>query len=269
MIDFSNSKNNAFTYAETMITLLVIGIVVAIIVPSLQNSFEKIVYQTSFADTYKVFNKGLYNYSVGYAGTRTETQEDGSTVEVKKVSTLNDGKLTSIHFFDEGNVIEKLAEQFRGETKNRNCWEGKEILNNFDGSGNSKTNLNDLPCFISGNHFIYTLEVLSSTCDIDMRAESYNNKKHKLEHSCAVLYMDVNGEKAPNTFGKDVYAFIITNNANSSLYPVGGKLMSAIPGGTKISGVSTWENSCDAEHKDGRACAGRLVEQGMKIEYLK
>lgn len=269
MTFFFNSKNNAFTYAETMITILVIGIVSAIIVPLMQNNFAKTVYQTSFADAYKAFNKGLYNYSVSYAGKRTKTQEDGSTVEVKTVSTLNDGKLTSIHFFDEGIVIEKLAEQFRGEPRNGNCWIGKQISNNFDGSGNSKTNLNDLPCFVSGNHFVYALEVFSSACDRDMRANSYNNKKHKLENSCAVLYMDVNGEKAPNTFGKDVYAFIITNNANNSLYPVGGKLMRAIPAGTKISGVSTWEDSCDEAHKDGRTCAGRLVEQGMKIEYLK
>ena len=72
--------------------------------------------------------------------------------------------------------------------------------------------------------------------------------------------------------------------ANNSLYPVGGELINyenEALNGTQIAGVSAWcsnkdENgnciagTCDNTlGKDGRSCAGRIVEEGMRIRYLK
>ncbi|MCR5505136.1 MAG: hypothetical protein K6E94_06290, partial [Elusimicrobiaceae bacterium] len=88
---------------------------------------------------------------------------------------------------------------------------------------------------------------------------------------------------APNTFDKDLYAFIITNSAKNSLYPVGGELIDYTRlNGITINGVNSWctapklnnekcaEGTCDNDNgKDGRSCAGRIVEEGMRIRYLK
>ena len=284
MSNFLYSTKKAFTFAEAIIALLIIGIVSAIVVPTLHDGFAKNVFQSSFADSYKNFNKGLYNYNINIGGKRTEKTDGGSTKEVSSVSAIHDGTLTSSNLFAENeSITEKLAEQFKGSAKENNCWDGIDITNNIDStSGGNVANLNTLPCFVAANGLIYAIEILSRTCQTDLRND--DTKRHKLNNSCAVLYMDVNGKQAPNTFGKDVYAFIITNTANNSLYPVGGELINyenEALNGTQIAGVSAWcsnkdENgnciagTCDNTlGKDGRSCAGRIVEEGMRIRYLK
>lgn len=277
---FLHSKKEAFTFAETMIALLIIGIVSAFVIPSLNNTFSKNVFQTSFADSYKSFNKALYNYGVEYSGLREEVSEtdeyyeyygaedeDNGEKTKQTIPTIHDTRLTFVHLFDdnEKSAVQKISTQFRAEYHQNNCWKGKQIKSNFDGSGNN-INLNDLECFQTSNGFIYAMEELSDTCSVDMRKSQ--NIVNKLSNSCAVLYIDVNGQNAPNAFGKDVYAFIVTNISSNSLYPVGGSLMKAIPAG-KIAGVSTWKNNCDETNKDGRTCAGRIVEEGMRIKYFK
>ena len=273
MKKFLLSKKQALTFAETMITMLIIGFVAALILPTLLGGFTKNIFQASFADAYKNFNKSLYNYSVNFAGTYTvrEEQEDGTFKETehKTVTSLGNSRLSSTHLFEghASDVAEKLAKQFNTTSQSNGCWGGKEIFNNFDNTGNATTRLDTLPCFKAGNGFIYAFELLSENCSTDMRAN--NNQKHKLSNSCAIVYIDINGTDTPNVFGQDVYAFIITDFPNSALYPVGGSMMKAIPGSSLLSGVSTWENSCDETHKDGRTCAGRIVEEGMRIRYLK
>ena len=281
MSHFLYSKNRAFTLAEALITILVVGIVSAVVIPALHDGFSKNVFQASFSDSYKNFNKGLYNYTISIGGKRAEKQADGTTKEVSSVASMHDGTITSSHLFDDGSVTQKLADQFKGSACENNCWgDDVTITNSIDGKNSAgTTDLSDVSGFISGNGFIYAIEMLSNTCALDLRADT--TQRHKLSNSCAILYMDVNGKQPPNTFGKDVYALIITNSANNSLYPVGGDLIDYDKlNNTKINGVDKWctakdngnctAGTCDNTNgKDGRSCAGRIIEEGMRIRYLK
>lgn len=248
MFHFFISKiQRAFTFAEVMTVLLLIGVVMVLTLPSIQNSYIVNVTKTSFVDTMKEFNKGLTNYSI----------KDNSYK-----------KLIETDLFS-GDFAEKISAQFSPKHIGIDCWNGINIKQNLDGNGD-QIDMSSLSCFVDGDETIYAFEIFGteSPCTTDL----YNGAgKHKLKKSCGILYFDYNGKKAPNTFGKDVFAFIITDAASSFLYPVGGKLMSAIDDNESImDGISTWENSCGENgNKDGRTCAGRIVDEDMKIKYFK
>lgn len=78
------------------------------------------------------------------------------------------------------------------------------------------------------------------------------------------LYIDVNGDKGPNTFGKDIYVFYVTDD---------GKV---IANGSKKANdleidTTYWnsENGCSGDTSGGSGlyCAGRVVEEGYRIKY--
>ena len=241
-----NTNKRAFTLTEVLLAMTIVGVLAVYTIPAVQKSFQKAVSQASFADTMKEANKGILNYAFSNTG-------------ITKLSTTD--------LFKGNDTAEKLSSRFRPQKTGTNCWEGTTIAANYDGSG-ARINLNNLSCFLDSDGVIYATETLSTDCSVDLYNKN-DGTKSKLQNTCGILYFDTNGTKAPNAFGKDVFAFVITDATNSYLYPVGGRLMKAIPNGSLLSGVSSWENTCNENNKDGRACSGRMVEEGIKANYLK
>jgi len=262
-------SQKAFSIVELLITLTVLGIISVMIMPIVNNGYKRNTIQTTFADTIREANKGLYSYIISV--TSYNAMKDGVPTTKKVQPTMSDGKLSTAAFF-KGNTAEKMSSSFNKARSDSagwtNCWGGYTVYPNFNMSG-TKINLNDLPCFIDAHNIIYAIETLDSDCSLWLYKEDKNTeRKNKLQNSCGILYLDLNGRKTPNTFGKDIFAFVITDSPNTYLYPVGGKQMRAIPSG-KLNGVGTWENSCDETHKDGRTCAGRIIEENMTITYWR
>ena len=241
---FNSQKKQAFTFAEVMTVLLLIGVLMVLTLPSIQSSYNTNVTKTSFVDTFKEFNKGLINYSM----------KDNSYKRLVETNLFS------------GNFAQNISAQFSAKYVGNDCWNGISIKQNFDTSGN-QINMSDLSCFIDGDETIYAFEIFPNPCTTDL----YDGAgKHKLKQSCGILYFDYNGKKAPNAFGRDVFAFIITDSASSFLYPVGGNFLKPIPAGYKLTGISKWKNSScgDNSNNDGRTCAGRIIEEDMKVKYL-
>ncbi len=263
-------QKTAFTIAETMIALLIVGVIAAMVIPMLQHGYKVSAAQVTLADAMKEFNKGLFNYTASSQGVRVSEGEGAKDALV--LSTTFDGKLSSNGLFNEDNPAEKLATQFHPIKTGVDCWEGVQIRNSFAFSGGGTTDLSLQSCFIDGDNIIYAIEKFPDNCSTDF----YNNAvgtRHKLKKTCGILYIDINGQKAPNSFGRDVFAYLITDASNAYLYPVGGKLMKPILNNESViseaGAVSSWVGSCDEEHKDGRTCAGRIAEEGMRIKYWK
>ena len=233
-----------FTISEVLITLIILGVLYALTVPILQYNYHRRTVQAGFADVFREFNKALFNYSV-----KLKCQ----------------GKLVCTGLFDEGkNAAAEIAGEFQTVNEGTNCWDGRKINNNIDNSG-EETDLNDLNCFIDGKNRIFAIQPVSN-CSTDFFNATGSNagKKHKLQNSCGYLFVDLNGKKAPNAFGMDVFAFIITDSATAYLYPLGGKLLNP-----SYSNLSTWAGTCGDGSQEGRTCAGRIVEDGWNVNYMK
>ena len=91
--------------------------------------------------------------------------------------------------------------------------------------------------------------------------------------NAADVYIDVNGKSAPNTYGRDLFAFKI--GENGVLYPQGGRDVSRMDteGGAV---TNVWDNagqhySCTDADKcssdKGFGCTARVISEGYKINY--
>jgi len=250
-------RKSCFTFSEMLISLTIIGILCSFYLPTLHQSYEKNTTQAGFQDTIKAMDKALFNYS-----NKSNCQ----------------GKLDCTNLFTDDKTAEKVSTLFKPGIVGKNCWHGKKIYNKINSKAENDsdlTDLNNLSCFIDGNGRIYATETIESKngiCSTQLRTATWHGRKHKLDTSCGYLFVDLNGDKAPNTFGRDVFIFIITNTAPSYLYPMGGTLLQSPAYGNLTTWIGTCGDNMHGEDKDtleGRTCAGRIVEEGMTINYLK
>lgn len=84
------------------------------------------------------------------------------------------------------------------------------------------------------------------------------------------IYIDVNGDKAPNDEGIDVFKFKIDNDGSVVAYG-SREYIQRYHNGKVSNGALTWENGgCDSKKvspKKPRACAGSIVDNGFKVIY--
>lgn len=80
----------------------------------------------------------------------------------------------------------------------------------------------------------------------------------EMSKTCGDVLIDVNGpEKGPNNFGRDIFWFIIANAKGVKLYPRGGM----------DDGGNRWTSTCIPTVKYGEACAARIIEEGWQMNY--
>ena len=233
-----------FTISEVLVVLAILGVLYSLTGLILHYNYHRRTVQAGLADVFREFDKAMFNYSI-----KKQCQ----------------GQLVCTGMFSNGhNAAQEISREYQTIQVGTNCWNGRVIDNNLDGSGGT-TNLNNLNCFIDGKGRIFAIQTVSD-CSTDYfnNTSANANRKHKLQNSCGYLFVDLNGEKSPNTFGQDVFIFIITDHAPSYLYPLGGKLLKS-----SYSDLSTWSGTCGDGSQEGRTCAGRIVEEGWNINYMK
>jgi len=91
----------------------------------------------------------------------------------------------------------------------------------------------------------------------------------ELKNACGEIYVDINGpQKGPNCMGRDTYNFWISNGKGARLTPMGGI-------DTKWTEEDwRWKNAntgnpqrCYPGDRVGWPCAGRIIEEGWKMNY--
>ena len=243
-----NKKFCGFTLSEILVTMLVLGTLFLIYLPTLMNSHEKNTIQAGLIDAFKEFNKVIFNYT---------------SSEAKRCK----GNLTCTNTFSsDGQPAHEFSSEFQGVPfVGKDCWGGITIASDIDKRG-SEIDLSGYECFIDGKNRIWAFYNFKTDCATNLYNNAASRKNHKLEKSCGYLIVDLNGKKTPNTFGRDVFVYIITDAVSAYLYPVGGSLAQ-----NSFGGVGVWQGTCgdDDGSKEGRTCAGRIMEDGWKVRYIK
>ena len=85
------------------------------------------------------------------------------------------------------------------------------------------------------------------------------------------IYIDVNGNKSPNTCGRDVFAFVLGEDGH--LYPYGTEKAAELRGLSNPA-TQTWDNidasvinRCVGNNYYGHGCTARLIENNYKVDY--
>ena len=180
----------AFTLAEVLITLGIIGVVAAITMPILIGNYQKKVIQTALKKTNSELAQAVNMLMF----------ENGNTLA--GLCTTNK---------DHDCFAEKLAQQLKinklchsNNSDNDNCWSYTGL---FSGAKNR-------PHIILADGRLLQIYHTDAKCSEMINHSQYKDKTL----ICASTYVDINGLKSPNELGKDIFAFVITNG---SVIPLG------------------------------------------------
>ena len=205
-------KRVAFTLAEVLITLGVIGVVAAITLPSVVAHYKEKVLVTQVQKAYSEMQNALKMYSA---------QNNCSDI-----SCISDTNQTSAQLAD------KLFAQFQGAQRCPGNWDttrktckSVKIKNKTPYYQNGVASNPDVlaPYFISANGVAYQVlqhrkcpeeyeRILRDDAGFPVLDEDGKPKTCKdLIVNCALIYFDANGvNKGPNQYGADIYRFNLT-----------------------------------------------------------
>ena len=246
-------KKKGFTLAEVLITLGIVGVIAALTTPTLiastknQSNAAKLSKTVSTVENAlgaMVANEGVDSIDETAAWAVLDSASE-FTDELNNYlpGSYND----SDSFYDEGTTIKFL-------------------------SGTAATG-NDIPD--AEGRMIYVLKngavLFLDPTELPELTETNMNILN-----AGSIYVDVNGTEAPNMWGRDIFAYKIATNGQ--LWPWGGmdvaRTSSVGPGGATPSKdrLPTWDNSSITTlsclpGNNGRGCAGRLAEEGYKMNY--
>lgn len=184
----------AFTMAEILLIIFVIGIVAMLTILVIIPQIQMIGYKSAWKKTYSDLNQAV----------KLIVQDHGNSLE--NVST---------------SIMLELSDSFKGKFKiikscnksvDEGCWhDDSNIYYLTNGlAGNYFSNKANSYGFILSNG---TLLALFNYDSPDCTNHSYGNNS-----VCTMLLIDTNGFKKPNTFGKDIFLTEITKD---SILPVG------------------------------------------------
>lgn len=203
-------KKKAFTLAEVLITLGVIGVIAALTIPILINNSRENQYNSGVKEAYAilqaalktvVLNNSTVNVGNGWGGSYSQSFLDdfASVMNVAKKDLCsnimsNDGTNISYHWY-KGNLA--------GAT-----W--------------PLSVENTTRCLILNNGMSLRFSALANCNNFGL-------------NGCGQIEVDINGQSNPNMYGKDLYEFIVTKDSNNNynVLPFGaaGDTYSPLPTG--------------------------------------
>ena len=192
----------AFTLAEVLITLGIIGIVAAMTLPVLVASYQKQVTVSKLKKVYSVLSQAV-NFAVMDGDYSSISYSDGSNEGMKS-------------WYDA--IVEPYIKVSKTCIYEEGCWnDGTKLL---DGS----TPRYDMAKKgIGGNNITFdTVDGFFITIDVWEGSDITSTLGVNTEFQGVVMYIDVNGKTAPNIVGKDI--FVLTYTAERGILPAGKNL---------------------------------------------
>ena len=195
-------KLSAFTLSEAILALAIMGVLAALVMPSLFSSVQKIVLNNSEKVNSQKLSNGMTLLSIkepriAYNSSEAFVNDLKKYVQISKV--CNSENLSQCWPY------EKLKLSDGTEYSISSAKEGKTVFltGDTDQDGNAAEYSDDNAAFVLNNGVVVLLNY-NKKCS----ASSNQNK------NCYVAAMELNGDKAPNTIGKD----IVLINTNSFVY---------------------------------------------------
>ena len=245
----SLKRKSAFTLAEVLITLGIIGVVAALTLPSLIANYSKIQTVAQLKKGYSVLEQTIKNAENDYGEVNNWPEWDDAEIILNKYfvpylqGTKEFGKVKS---WDKA-ICYTPSVKTHVDNLNRivqyTFLSGMHVSNPFYANKTASIQLNDGTCI-----------GLNPILDLNENA-SYSALFSRL------ILIDVNGaQKAPNVVGKDLFFFYI--NSDGVIKPFGD-----IWSRDRILSPS-FNLSCNTKSiLGGHTCAYRIMQEGWKINY--
>lgn len=233
-------NKSAFTLAEVLITLGIIGIVAAMTLPALKAKHEKIETVTRLKTAYSVINQAF------------------------KMAEAKNGDIDSWAEWDDAELIIKkyIIPEIKGakyyglaeDKKLALCYDKNFKLHNAQSDNASQYTWMDNVFMASPFQDKTVSFSLSNGICIGLNPSS-GLAEERFNRN---VFVDINGMKGPNIAGYDLFFFTIENN---TLRPYGYNL-------SDEELIGTHSNACNPKATcGGYTCAARIMSEGWQINY--
>lgn len=225
-------KKLAFTLAEVLIVIGIIGIIADMTIPNLKRDIDKQVALVQLKKTYSLLNQALKMSEVDNGNHQTW---DNSSADLFYENYLKPYMKVTTEYKN------KLVPNYKTpKTLSKRLYTSAALVNI------------DYPKFTTPDGVLYSLGT--------------NGGLQQL------IYVDINGLKSPNTFGKDIFGFTVRIDNPAILLPFGVSAVAdggasfgpIIPSRDVLRGAST--SACNKTGSDsGLWCTALILVDGWKI----
>lgn len=249
-------KKAAFTLAEVLITLGIIGVVAAVTLPTLVANYQKTVWVNQLKKTYSTLNEGFK---------QIVANEGCTTLECAGLSGT--GGHTGFDFSN-ANTKEKFVKEFKLE----NVFVGKPPSNsiyNYKVKTLSGYESSFQEYYIPDNE--YSLSGTTTSGEIiSIVIAAWLGP---------IIVVDINGLKSPNTIGRDIFMFSYFDyNDSVMVVPFYSRnhinwylTFDYIDPTTETERIQTVNSSCsvidESTDFDSFTCAEKIIMDGWKMNY--
>jgi len=228
----------AFTLAEVLITLLIVGIVASLVIPALINDTQKAEYVTKLKKESAVFQQAFKLLVLDAGGSILNNPNfncSGSSCNTTaSANAMND-------FATKLNVVKNCGNGQGCWYTSPLKWLGKDLL-----TSNLELRWNDkYSKAILADSTLMTVVINNSNCGATPSTAPAGSPLYS--SICGEIDIDINGVSGPNQYGRDFFVFWITK---TGIYPVG----------TYNDGYSCDINSSTWATSEG--CAGKVLTEG-------
>lgn len=231
-----------FTLAEVLITLVIIGVIAAITVPSLLQTTEDQEYVSGVKKAYSVLSQAYMRQKA-----------DGILPDEWGFSTADSRKMIEV-LLPYLNYT-KVCYGAEAHCHNRELTRKDGVkmsggINHGIFGGTAKRS----GVILADGMMIGSL-VLSDDCTNQM------GDKESLQHQCGEYMVDVNGEKGPNKYGKDIFIFVLTIDG---IMPTG---LDDFENSAQSNWSYAFEAGCLASDAKGGGCSAWVLANS-NLDYL-
>jgi len=189
-----NTLKTGFTLAETLMTLVIIGVIAALTIPSLINSINDIAYVTALKKNYSVISNA-FNLVNKFEGNMYEDWEH------------QDGNQDVL--YQNYTYLKKYLHVIRECNNKAGCWSKDLTQKPGGGAAEGASEIG-----MGGDIIAFSLNDGTNVC-LDYWSQSdiinkFGVNKNLMSAPLSV-WVDVNGDRKPNKLGKDVFAFVLTS----------------------------------------------------------
>ena len=227
-----SKKISAFTLAEVLVTLMIIGVIAAMTIPTLQQNTRNNEMVAGCLKAFSTLSQAIDRMKPDYGPVGYGTKwNDAETFWKGEKKDYKEGFVSQFNYVS----VE--------DSNNATCY--AETMKKLNGGNiNTETMVNGYTMHTTDGMCIMYRESGRSACAPFLNVDEVDDN---MNNCLGRFLVDVNGEKGPNRFGRDIYYF--------ALYKGSG----VIPAGS-----GTSQTSCTRDGS-GYDCAAKVIRE-KKIE---